>query len=413
MTRKKRLDVVSRRDALKAGAIAVSGLAPSTTAAAKPGRGPPGTRGCDVVVPDDEPTVTDGVNAADPGDRVCVKAEGGPYTEQVVVDKDLTLSGVNSPTITAPSSPTQFTISESGWTWEPIVFAFGGSESGGDVTGSGTVDVSVSGFTIDGGDREPSGLGVRSVGVFLRNVSGAVEENVVERMNVDDTGPASHSLGIASYGNSDVTIADNEVKDYGRLGIFVTGDAGTGVPDPDGSIHDNTVTGHDDDSAATPLGIQLSFGATGTIRGNTVEGNAASEGEGVVVVDSEGVPITDNTIEGNETSVVIGSVNVFGLTPHLKAENNKVTSNDIAGISGGDHVGEGVFLWSAEDNGSVDNTKVVNNAISEHEDGVVIDASGDGATADNVKIIHNTFDAIDDDDIDSSDGTNTKQHANA
>jgi len=101
---------------------------------AKPGNGgPPGTKSCDVIVPDEYPDIQAAVDAASPGATVCVK--DGTYAEQVVINKDLTLksAGGATPTIVPGSSPDSFTIAESGPTWEPMVFAYGGTETGGAV----------------------------------------------------------------------------------------------------------------------------------------------------------------------------------------------------------------------------------------------------------------------------------------
>lgn len=389
-----------RRTVLKAGTAAGLGLAGvvgvSGTAAAASATVGPGD------------SIQDAVDAASPGDTVVVN--GGTYREQVVIDKDLTLVGRNDPTIEAPDGPDRFSLAESGWVWEPVVFAFGGDESGGDVSGAATVDVSVSGFTIDGRGLLPDPW-ERSVGILARNVDGRLAGNTIENLVIAGSGPGAHSIGIAVYGDSELTIAGNAVTGYSRVGIFATGDAGTGVPDPDVDVHRNTVKGHDDGSAAVPLGIQLSFGADGSLHRNHVGDNAAPSGEGVVIVDTGGVPITGNRLHGNETSVVIGSVNVFGLTPHLKAEGNSVVNNRIAGIPGGDEVKEGVFLWSAEEDGSVDDTKIVNNAISTHEHGVAITTPGEDATADDIKIIRNTFD-VEGEAIVTSGDSSTVEHAN-
>lgn len=77
-------------------------------------------------MPADAGTVQGRVDAAASGATVCV--DGGTWTEQVVIDKDLTLRGLDGVTIAGPDD---FTIPESaGSTWEPIVFTHGGTVSG-------------------------------------------------------------------------------------------------------------------------------------------------------------------------------------------------------------------------------------------------------------------------------------------
>ena len=41
-----------------------------------------------IVVPDDELTIQDAVDAADPGDIILVKASGGLYNEKVTIGKE-------------------------------------------------------------------------------------------------------------------------------------------------------------------------------------------------------------------------------------------------------------------------------------------------------------------------------------
>lgn len=168
---------VSRRTALRTIAVGgIGSIALGGTSAANPGGK------CDAVVPDEYTSIQAAVDAADDGDTVCV--EDGTYAEQVVVNKSLTLQNADgaSPTVELTDSPESFTIAESGPTWEPMVFAFGGSESDGDVSGSGTVDVDVMGFTIDGGNEDPDAR--RKPAVLFRNASGDIADNTIESTNV-------------------------------------------------------------------------------------------------------------------------------------------------------------------------------------------------------------------------------------
>jgi nitrous oxidase accessory protein NosD len=222
---------VSRRTALRTIAVGgIGSIALGGTSAANPGGK------CDAVVPDEYTSIQAAVDAADDGDTVCV--EDGTYAEQVVVNKSLTLQNADgaSPTVELTDSPESFTIAESGPTWEPMVFAFGGSESDGDVSGSGTVDVDVMGFTIDGGNEDPDAR--RKPAVLFRNASGDIADNTIESTNVG----GKETFGILAYGDSDVTVENNSVSDYERGGIGANGDGGE-HPSPSADIRNNTVTG--------------------------------------------------------------------------------------------------------------------------------------------------------------------------
>jgi len=256
-----RSDSISRRTALKKGLVASSALAVgaptlSGTAAA-----------ASIVVPSDYDTIQAAVNDASSGDTVVVDGNEGPYREQVLVNKDLTLQGQNDPTIEALDSLSTYTIAESLSTWAPMVFAYGGSVSSGTVSGSGTIDVDVSGFTFDGrGDRGQSG---RKTALLYRNVRGgssasAVTDNDVVNMNTPDD-----TIGIVAYGDSDVVVEDNTLSEFGRGGVGANGDGGA-HPSPTMVVRNNVIDSESAPGGSAPNGVQIGFGASGEVKDNTI-----------------------------------------------------------------------------------------------------------------------------------------------
>ena len=254
-----------------------------------------------------------------------IKVAAGEYIEQVVINKSLTIkgAGASSTTIKAPDSPGSYKFIESGSWWEPVVFAFGGTNNSGSISGTGTITVTISGFTIDGNNRVPSD---RSAGILLRNASGSISNNTVRNMSID--GKATY--GIAAYGDSDVVISGNNVSGYSKGGIVANGDNGTN-PDPNAIITGNTVTGPGMDATLAPNGIQIGFGATGKVTGNTVSGNGYPgtdwTGTGILVATSNGVEVDDNTVTGNETGI-----GTNGMINDTLIHDNMVDGNNI-GIS--------------------------------------------------------------------------------
>lgn len=337
-----RYPTVDRRTVLRT-ASAVGGLAMSGSATAKLAGGPAGAKGCEVVVPDDYATVQAAVDAAAPGDKVCVKASGGPYREQVVLNKDLWLRGVDEPRIQAPSSPKQFTFPETGEGWEPVLFAYGGSESGGRVTGAETVDVKVTGITVDGADRQPKTQ--RSAGILARNTSGSLSDNTVERMG---TG-GKETFGILAYGDSELRIVGNDIRDYERGGIGGNGGNG-GDPAPTLDVRNNTVTGTNRvDQGWAPNGIQLGFGAGGKVLNNLVRDNrwapdigGRSIASSILIYESSDVMVQGNTV----TNADAGLVAALGT-------NNRFVNNEV------EDAYIGAYLWK------VDNGKIVNNVLTD------------------------------------------------
>lgn len=258
-----------------------------------------------IQVPGDHSTISAAVSAADPGDRVVVSASGGPYVEQVVINKDLTLVGKGNPTVQRPASPNTFKIPESAQEWEPVIFAVGGTLTGSQptqVSGSGTVSVDISGFTIDrGGNQAPVNSDPatdRGAGILERNIRGDVSGNTVQNLGAG----GKETFGIVVYGNSDVTISSNTVTGYGRGGIFVTG--GESGPAPTGRINGNTVTAPGAGNSA-PNGIQIGGGARGSVMNNTVKNNVhpnAASG-GILVVESDGIRVRGNRLRNNDYGI--------------------------------------------------------------------------------------------------------------
>jgi len=374
-------------------------------------------RKCDVVVdPDssqgDADTIQDGVDAAESGDTVCVT--DGTYTEQVVINKDLTLKSARdaNPTIVAPGSPTQYEIPESGATWEPIVFAFGGTLNGGSVTGSGTISVSISGFTIDGDGRNPTAD--RSVGILYRNVAGHAKISHNRIQNMGFGAGQKQTFGIVVYGDSHVKICKNHVREYERGGIGANGDGGD-HPAPKVYICKNTVIGAGDlEESWAPNGIQIGFGAKGTIKKNTVRDNRWSPTEGVssgiLVFESDGVHVKKNCVINNDIGVASGAWALL----NDSADRTKIVHNDI------DDTNVGVLLQAAAIDGtstsdpSVSKNIVAKNCISdpntEDDDvGVWIDAFDNDDQYDPIlqrnKVIKNLICGYSDGVID--DGTDT------
>jgi parallel beta-helix repeat protein len=377
------------RRGLLSGVATVGGLAFAGPASGKRGppsgkRGPPGTTACDAVVPDEYPSIQAAVDAVAAGASICVR--DGTYVEQVVLDKSLTVQAADgaSPTIRAPASPDGFTIPESDPVWEPVVFAFGGQESGGSVTGTDVVDVTISGLTIDGDGRQPAD---RGVGILARNARGDVRGNDVENMGVG----GKETFGVIVAGDSDVTIAGNEVRQYERTGIGANGDDGV-HPAPSIDVRENVVEGGGEVGEAWgPNGIQIGFGASGTVRGNYVTDNrygdsfGSATSAGIIVFGSSGVTVHRNEVANSDIALASAS-----------AENNRFVGNRV------DDALIGAYVAGAE------NTKLVNNEL--RNDDPALGDAGVLNTGENNKLIGNTIDGFDTPIYDI--GQASKVHAN-
>ncbi|MBW2970738.1 right-handed parallel beta-helix repeat-containing protein, partial [Candidatus Woesearchaeota archaeon] len=254
-------------------------------------------------------SIQSAIDSALSGETICVQS--GIYTEQIIINKNINLIGIDQPQIISPSLRNTYTFPESSRTWDPVVFAFGGTESSGAISGTDVISVLIEGFIIDG--QADFRSGTRYSGILFRNVDGTVRSNIVQNIGVDGT----ETFGIIVHGDSDVLVEHNQVSDYARGGIGINGDLDTSYdigpyPDPTAVVRYNTVTGPGLGVPVTwaPNGIQFGYGATGDIYANSVTGNGwpgtAWAGSGIIVVDTHDVIIEQNDVFSNEAAINVG-----------------------------------------------------------------------------------------------------------
>jgi hypothetical protein len=168
------------------------------------------------------------------------------------------------------------------------------------------------------------------------------------------------------------TLSGNTITLYQKNGVVVSG-TGAVV-----TVQNNTVTGNGPVSYIAQNGIQMSYGATGTISGNTVSrneytgANGASSG-GIIIVGgayyfglpySTDISVTKNVVTNNDVGVWLSNAQADGSAPVTKT-NNKVVSNTISKTDGATNVsGDGTcgYQVGIADEGNKDN--IVNNTIS-------------------------------------------------
>ncbi len=309
----------------------------------------------------DYQTIQAAVDAANPGD--VIQADAGTYAEHVTINKDLTLSGAPGATIRKPSGDVYYKLPDEGTTksFRPIVLAYGGSITGGDGTsaataytiqGTGTVNVTLSGFDIDGTNAWTGAISSNFAdGILLRNVIGTVSSNTIHDMLPYLPSSANQfTLGIEVRGdNSAVTISGNTVTEYGRSGILVAGNLGT----PVATVTGNTVTAVYYGPYITN-GIEINYRSTGTVSDNTVTGasgaGTAWSGSGIMVYDADNVAVSQNNVSLCDVGITVGGRANLGYV----ARNNVIEDNTV----------DGCLYSSIEiDTNSVDTT-IRNNTIT-------------------------------------------------
>jgi len=219
------------------------------------------------------------------------------------VGTTMTLDGDCTTDVTI-SIPDGFTLNGDGYTIT-AVDPVGGHFVGAVVKNDGAtayvtnLTVTVSGLTnvCDGGDDRLRGILFDGAGGSITNntvtninqgTSGCQEGNGIEVRNApfDNTGP-----------DLAVTISGNAVIGYQKNGITANGSVAA-------TILNNTVTGAGPVNYIAQNGIQIGFGGTAIVKGNTASGNdytpASYVACGILYYQADGVRASQNTVFANE-----------------------------------------------------------------------------------------------------------------
>ena len=320
-------------------------------------------------------TIQQAVNASPAG--TVIKVCPGNYPEQVVIAQDLTLEGIEYAT-----EDTVVILPPAGGLVANVTDVDSGNPVAAQLVVQNAGSVSISNLTVDGtGNGLSCGPDVR--GILFQNSSGTVH-HVAVRNQVPNGIPSGCQVGesiwveTAASHSSAVTIAHSSVHNYNKNGI--TGnDAGTNL-----TLTGNYVQGAGvvPKPGAAQNGIQLGFGATGTIKDNVVIDNIYGD---PTVAASADILIYDAA----ENSNITISRNLVG-----NSQLPIVLFTDTAGVGDGVTVtGNRVFGTSTYDGIDVctnGNTVTGNTIINSAESGVHLDASC-GSTGLNNTVIGNTI----------------------
>ncbi len=317
----------------------------------------------------------------------------GIYPEQVLITKNLTLIGVLSGTSYAAV----------------VVPPAGGLVSNGsDILGrpvaaqifvQGANNVTISHLTVDGNGNLLSGCGVNPIGIYYQNVSGKITDNAVRNQLMDPADQGCQvGLAINVESNSGapiVTVSANSVRNYDKNGITASG-PGTGGG-PAVTVSGNTVIGLGATSVIAQNGIQIGFGATGSVTGNYVADNIYTGpyygSSGILIYASAGLTVTSNTVESAQLGIVPATDPTYG-----DANGTIIKSNHVGGTQNYDAIDlcsdnntaqSNVIYGSAESGIHVDdecppstgsNTIATGNTINEACAGILIGPTSAGNT---------------------------------
>jgi hypothetical protein len=182
-------------------------------------------------------------------DTHVIQAAAGTYEEQVVVTKALTLTGagcgntiIKSPTTLTQSFMTGTNVNK------PVVFVNG-------------VNATIQNLTIDG-----AGLGnsnYRFIGLAFWNGGGKGANLCIKHIEDTPFSGAQHGVGVYAYnitgGPYSLELDQVTVTDFQKNGMALSGEGLTV------NVHDCTTTGSGSTAATAQNGIQVGYGAGGTV----------------------------------------------------------------------------------------------------------------------------------------------------
>jgi hypothetical protein len=196
--------------------------------------------------------IQDGINAVQTGGTVHILA--GTYTEQLSITKAMNLSGEGPGAITVQSPDT---LSTCFGTKKPIICVKG-------------VNANITNLTVDGDGK--GNVNSQFIGIAYYNASGTIDNNNV--IHVRETPLSGNGNGVSIYANNadasarTLHVTNNTTSDYEKNGVALAGDGLTV------DVHSNAVVGAGPTGTIAQNGIQVGFGAGGTITGNDVSNNA-------------------------------------------------------------------------------------------------------------------------------------------
>jgi parallel beta-helix repeat protein len=337
-------------------------------------------RGAQLVVDDDKVEcpnagfthIQDAVDAASPGDEIHICK--GIYVEQVAIHKSLTIDADNG-AILMPSSMQANTSSL--FDAAPIATALLVA----DATG-----VSISGLTVDGVNSGISQCAPDLIGISFQNASGELDRIAVRnfKLTASLNGCQSGTGIFVQSGNGGVSKVEIEhctVHDFQKNGITAD-EIGTVT-----IIRRNIVTGVGPTTGAAQNGVQIGFGAGGSILDNVVTNNVwapctavascTAVATNILVTQSDAVEVSGNTagisqvnifVDGNNAEIrrneTFASVVFDGI--RLEGNQSRIRENHV--YNGAE---SGIFL-------SGNNNVVTDNVITEAAIGVLKEAGSSG-----------------------------------
>jgi hypothetical protein len=150
-------------------------------------------------------------------------------------------------------------------------------------------------------------FGANYFGILANHVALNVTNSTIRNIGETPLNGSQHGNAVVYINGASGTISGNTVSTYQKNGITVSGKAADGVsagPKTSASVLNNVVTGQGPITYIAQNGIQISYGATATVKGNTVSGNNYTPTTyvacGLLLYQAGGVNASSNILFSNE-----------------------------------------------------------------------------------------------------------------
>jgi len=327
--------------------------------------------------------IQDAVDAASPGSQIRICK--GTYVEQVAISKPLDLEADSGAVLMPAAMQANSASLSSGRAIAAALLV------------ANATNVTVRGLTLDGANSGITQCAPDLMGIYFQNASGEVDRVAVRNFKLAASlnGCQSGSGIFVQSGNggvSQVEIHRSTIHDFQKNGITAN-EIGTSA-----SIDENVVTGLGPTTGAAQNGIQMGFGAGGSIQNNTVTNNVwapcaavatcTAVATNILVTQSDGVIVKDNVAGISQVGIFLhantGQVlenRTFAIAVfdgiHIEGDQAQVKRNDV--FNGAQ---SGIFIDG-------NNNVVDHNVITEASIGILKAAGAVG----NVIQMNDIFDA--------------------
>ena len=237
-------------------------------------------------------TIQAAIDDVDTLDTHVIEASVGTYEEQVVTSKAVTIQGVDEATTIIKSPANLSTSFATSGTNYPVVLMR-------DVDG-----VTLQKLTVDGAGR--GNANNRFTGIAFSNASGTIKDVTVKDVREEPLSGNQHGIAIFGYANDGgphtVSVDNATVVGFQKNGMVFSGVGLTA------NVANSTVIGAGPFNTTAQNGIQISFGATGSIIDSTVADvsytGATWSATGILIYDpGADVTVSGSTVQNSQSGI--------------------------------------------------------------------------------------------------------------